>query len=82
MVSLNIDEHKVEDGPRWTAFTGSGVRLSGRPLNVASPLDNGASSSSVIPAAAVDANVPPAALRLPKNKLWFGYEDVPAEQQA
>lgn len=41
--SLSIDEHKVAEdaGKKWTSFSGQGARLSGRPLGLASPLNNG-----------------------------------------
>jgi hypothetical protein len=74
---MQIDEHKVDvDGNKWSAFGGSGARLSGKPMSATTPLNNGTDSAAFVPPVS-DTGSAPAILRLPKNKLWFGYKAEP-----
>jgi len=66
-MSLSIDEHKVEEKRKFAAFDGEGVRLNGRSLSYASPLDT-TNIANTHDADDIQA------LRLPPTKLWFGYE--------
>ena len=71
MSEISVDEHKLVEN-KWQAFSGSGQRLSGKSLTAKSAI-----KPEISPLRNVDIGNVPEALRIPKNKLWFGYEMRP-----
>ncbi|KAJ3045969.1 ubiquitin fusion degradation protein [Rhizophlyctis rosea] len=70
---MNIDEHKVAQAEKFSAFKGSGQKLKGGDVS---------SSNSTNAARTTDAtSAIPEALRLPPGKLYLGYPFVPLKKK-
>lgn len=70
---LSVDEHKISEN-KWQVFSGGGQRLSGKPLTAKTLLKSEFKQEK-------QENLPPDALRIPNNKLWFGYPIVPYKSE-
>jgi ubiquitin fusion degradation protein 1 len=79
--SLDIEQHKVVDKKEaFQSFVGGGQRLSGKSLDAPTPLQYAPKSTedeSVAVKKVEEQENVPEALRLPSNKLWFGYDVKP-----
>lgn len=74
---MSVEEHKVIDSTRkWQAFAGTGQRLSGKSLQAKSAISttNTTTAASETTDKQQNENKVPDAIRLPPNKLWFGYQ--------